>query len=200
VNRVAVLVSGNGSNLQALIDATASGRLDAEIACVVSNSPGAFAVTRAERAGIPAAVLELGPLLAGGRSRREYDEMLADLVAGFEPDLVVLAGWMLILGTGFLSRFPDRVINLHPALPGTFPGTHAIERAYAAFRAGEIEDTGVMVHRVVPEVDAGPVLVSATVPIRAGESCDQLEARIHVVEHRLIVAAVRQVLESTATP
>lgn len=200
MSRIAVLVSGNGSNLQALIDATASGRLAAEVACVVSNSPTAFGLTRADRAGIPSAVLELQPVLAGGHTRAEYDAMLADLVEAFDPDLVVLAGWMLILGTRFLSRFSDRVINLHPALPGTFPGTHAIERAYAAFAAGEIDATGVMVHRVIPEVDAGPVLVAETVPIEEGESCADLEARIHEVEHRLIVAAARQMLTPTATP
>jgi len=199
VNRIAVLVSGNGSNLQALLDATASGQLDAEVACVISNSPTAFGLTRAERAGIPAVVLELRSVLTDGHTRAEYDAMLADLVAGFDPDLVVLAGWMLILGTGFLSRFPDRVINLHPALPGMFPGTHAIERAYAAFGAGEIEATGVMVHRVIPEVDAGPVLVTETVPILEGESRADLEARIHEVEHRLIVTAVQQMLAPTTT-
>lgn len=198
MNRVAVLISGNGSNLQALIDAVGAGALDAEIACVVSNSPTAFGLTRAERAGIPTAILELRPMLAGGRSRGEYDEVLADLVAGFDPDLVVLAGWMLILGKGFLSRFPRRVINLHPALPGTFPGTNAIERAYAAFTAGEIEATGVMVHWVVPEVDAGPVVASETVLIREGESCAELEARIHAVEHRLIVNAVCEALVPSA--
>ncbi len=111
-------------------------------------------------------------------------------MASFEPDLVVLAGWMLVLSEVFLDRFPDRVINLHPALPGTFPGTHAIERAHAAYQRGEIRRTGVMVHRVVPEIDAGPVVTVEPVPIFPDETVEELEARIHHVEHNLIVAAV----------
>jgi folate-dependent phosphoribosylglycinamide formyltransferase PurN len=112
--------------------------------------------------------------------------------------LVVLAGWMLVLGEAFLERFPARVINLHPALPGTFAGTHAIERAHAAFQRGEIKGTGVMVHRVIPEVDAGPVITREPVPIFPGESVDELEERIHHVEHNLIVAAVDMILRGEA--
>jgi len=194
VKRIAVLISGNGSNLQALIDAVESGQLATEIAVVVANTPDAFGLTRAARAGIPTEVFELRSVLAGGGNRAAYDVELAGLVAGYSPDLVVLAGWMLILGSGFLDHFPGRVINLHPALPGTFPGTNAIERAHAAFADGRIEVTGVMVHHVIPEVDAGPVIVSEPVAIRPEDSLDELEARIHGVEHRLLVDAVRCVL------
>lgn len=191
---IVVLISGNGSNLQALIDRVATGDLDANIAAVVSSDASAFGVTRAQRAGIPTEVANLEAVLAEGRDRAVFDAGLADLVASYEPDLVVLAGWMLVLSKAFLDRFPGRVINLHPALPGAFPGTHAIERAYEAFQRGEISRTGVMVHRVVPEIDAGPVVTLEPVPIFPGESVDELEERIHQVEHNLIVAAVDLVL------
>ena len=195
MKRLAVLISGNGSNLQALIDRTADGTLNAEIDLVVSNRSDAFGLQRAHQAGIGSEVLSLRDYRATGRSREEYDRDLADLVAAHSPAVVVLAGWMLILGSGFLDRFPSRVINLHPALPGRFPGTDAIARAHHAFRRGEIDHTGVMVHRVVPEVDAGPVVLQEQVPIRSGETLAQLEERIHLVEHRLIVAAVDLILQ-----
>jgi formyltetrahydrofolate-dependent phosphoribosylglycinamide formyltransferase len=192
VSRVAVLISGNGSNLQALIDRADDGTLDAEIVVVVSNRGDAFGLERAARAGIPTEIVRLRDHADGGRAG--FDVAVADVVERYEPDLIVLAGWMLILGEGFLDRFPDKVINLHPALPGTFPGTHAIERAHEAFHRGEIKHTGVMVHGVIPEVDAGPVIVTEQVPIFKGESVDELEERVHQVEHNLIVAAVDRCL------
>ena len=198
MKRLAVLISGNGSNLQALIDHTAAGTLEAEIVLVVSNRADAYGLQRAQQAGIAHEVLSLRDYRAAGRSRKEFDGELAELVAAHSPDLVVLAGWMLILGAGFLDDFPDRVINLHPALPGVFPGTDAIARAHAAFHRGEIKHTGVMVHRVVPEVDAGPVVVKEPVPIFPGETVAELEERIHFVEHNLIVAAVDLVLRGEA--
>ena len=183
---VAVLISGNGSNLQALIDNVASGDLDTEIAVVVSSQPDAYGVQRAQQAGVPVEVLSPDDDV----DRDQFDIRLADIVTAYQPDLVVLAGWMLILGAGFLDRFPDTVINLHPAMPGAFPGTKAIERAHEAFHRGEIKHTGVMVHRVVAEVDAGPVVVAEPVPIFPDEPVAELEERIHLVEHNLIVAAV----------
>ena len=193
-----MLISGNGSNLQALIDRAASGDLDVTIAVVVSSEATAFGLTRAQRAGIPTEVMNLKTVLAQGGDRAVFDVALADLVAGYEPDLVVLAGWMLVLSEAFLDRFPGRVINLHPALPGTFPGTHAIERAHDAFGRGEIDRTGVMVHRVVPEIDAGPVIAVEHVPMFPGESVEKLEERVHQVEHNLLVAAVASVLRGDA--
>jgi formyltetrahydrofolate-dependent phosphoribosylglycinamide formyltransferase len=196
IKRLVVLISGNGSNLQAIIDAVAQGTLAAQVVGVVSNRRAAFGLVRAQRAGIPTRYFPLKPYLDAGRPRTAYDADLADVVMGFAPDLVVLAGWMHVLSPAFLDRFPGRVLNLHPALPGQFPGTHAIQRAYEAFRRGEITHTGVMVHWVVPEVDAGPVIASATVPIHAGDTLEDLEARVHATEHRLLVAAIRQVCSS----
>ena len=191
--RLAVLASGNGSNLQAIIDAIASGVLAAEVAVVVANRRAAFALTRAAQAGIPTLYAPLKPYHDAGRTRADYDADLAAQVATYAPDFVVLAGWMHVLSPAFLDHFPGRVLNLHPALPGQFPGTEAIARAYAAFQRGEIDHTGVMVHWVVPEVDAGPVAASAAVPIYPTDSLADLEARMHAAEHRLLVEALVKV-------
>jgi formyltetrahydrofolate-dependent phosphoribosylglycinamide formyltransferase len=161
---------------------------------VVSNRRDAFGLARAGQAAIPTLCFPYKPYKDAGRPREAYDADLAEEVMAYTPDLVVLAGWMHVLSPAFLERFPGRVINLHPALPGQFAGTHAIQRAYEAFQSGEIDHTGVMVHWVVPEVDAGPVLASAAVPILAGDSLDDLEARIHAVEHRLLVDAIKTAL------
>ncbi len=192
--RLAIFISGSGSNLQAIIDAVAAGRLDAQIVAVVSNRRDAFGLTRAARAGIATLYFPYKPYKDAGRPREQYDADLAAQVAAFAPDLVVLAGWMHVLSPAFLDHFPARVLNLHPALPGQFAGAHAIQRAYEAFQRGEIAHTGVMVHWVVPAVDAGPVVVYAEVPIEADDSLDDLEARIHAVEHRLLVDAIKMIL------
>ena len=192
--KIAVLISGFGSNLQAIIDAIAVGELpDVEIAVVVSNRQDAYGLERAQRAGIPTEYIPMRPYREQGRSRSEYDADLAALLQQYGVEWVVLAGWMHVLSSTFLDAFPNRVINLHPALPGTFPGVNAIERAYEAFRRGEITHTGVMVHLVPDEaVDAGPVLLQENVPIYPDDSLETLETRIHATEHRLLVEAIRR--------
>ncbi len=192
--RLAVLASGNGSNLQALIDACAAGELAAEVALVGADNPTAVAVDRAHRAGIPTVVLERQP----GEPREAYDARLRDAVAAHGPDLVVLAGWMRILTPVFVGAFD--VINLHPALPGELPGMHAIERAWQEALAGQRTGSGVMVHRVPDaRVDDGPVLASAPVPIRLDDTFDTFAARVHATEHRLLVAAIRDLIQRPAT-
>ncbi len=190
-SRLVVLASGHGTNLQAIIDACAGGRLAASVVAVVSDHADAFALNRAGVAGIPAVHVGRHP----GESRPDYDARLADVVAGFGPDLVVLAGWMRILTMSFLGWFPGRVVNLHPALPGELPGTHAIERAWHEALAGERTVTGVMVHLVPDEgVDDGPVLGSTTVPIRPDDTLDTLTARIHRAEHKLLIDTLADLL------
>ena len=120
--KLAVLISGNGSNLQAIMDAVAAGSLDAQIVVVVSNRKKAYGLERARQARIPDRYFPLKPYRDAQRSRAEYDADLAALVSAYAPDWVVLAGWMHILSEQFLGRFPNRVVNLHPALPGQFPG------------------------------------------------------------------------------
>jgi phosphoribosylglycinamide formyltransferase-1 len=186
-SRLVVLASGNGSNLQAIIAACADGRLPAGVVAVVSDHADAYALVRAGTAGIPAVHVGRNP----GEARADYDARLADVVAGFGPDLVVLAGWMRILTMSFLGWFPDRVVNLHPALPGELPGTHAIERAWQEALAGERTATGVMVHLVPSEsVDDGPVLGATTVPIRPDDTLESLTARVHDAEHELLIATL----------
>lgn len=190
-----VLISGNGSNLQALIDAIRMKALDATIACVVSNRKAAFGLVRAEKVGIATRYFPLKPYLDAGRTRAEYDDDLATLVAAYKPDWVVLAGWMHILSAAFVGRFPYRVVNLHPALPGKFPGAHAIEEAFAAFQRGEIKQTGCMVHLVPDEaVDAGPVIGVAEVPIYRTDTLEMLANRIHQAEHRLLVQSLQRLI------
>ncbi|MCE7873352.1 phosphoribosylglycinamide formyltransferase [bacterium CPR1] len=191
MKRLVVLVSGNGSNLQAILEACREGRLKAEVALVVSNRPGAYALERARAAGVEALVLS-----RDGRSRREYDAALAELVAAARPDRVVLAGFLHILSSVFLERFPDQVLNLHPALPGAFPGLNAIERA---FEAG-LDQTGVMVHRVDEGVDTGPVLGVEQVSIHPEDSLESLTERIHQAEHRLLIRCLQEELSDETSP
>jgi phosphoribosylglycinamide formyltransferase 1 len=186
--RLVVLVSGNGSNLQALIDASTSGDLDAHIVAVVANKSDAYGLERATAAGIDTVVVA-----ADGAKRPDYDRRLADTVAEFRPDVVVLAGWMRILTANFLDCF--RVLNLHPALPGQFAGTHAIERAFEAWQQGTIASSGVMVHWVPDEgVDVGPVIDTTMVGFEEGDTLATFSERMHEAEHRLLVHSVQLVL------
>lgn len=182
-----VLISGNGSNLQAIIDAIQAGSLPAEIKAVVSNTREAYGLERARLAGIPVVVKPKSK----EQEREKYDAELAEIVKSFQPDFVILAGWMRILTMAFICNFPYRIINLHPALPGTFPGVNAIERAWQAYQKGEISHTGVMLHLVPDEgVDLGPVLAQKIVEIKPQDTLKDLEFRIHQCEHELLVETI----------
>lgn len=189
-----VLISGSGTNLQALIDAIKRGDLHARIALVVSNRKDAYGLIRAQQEGIVTDYFPLKPYTSTGRSREAYDADLAALIRPYAPDLIVLAGWMHVLSPAFLDAFPRRVINLHPALPGTFPGVEAIHRAFEAFQKGEITHSGCMVHYAIPEVDAGAVIAQREVPFEPGDTLESFETRLHAVEHTLIVEAARRAL------
>ena len=186
--KLAVLVSGNGSNLQAVIDGIKNGSIDYKIEAVVSNKKEAFALSRAEREGIKTIYLPFKK----GSSRNEYDALLAEKVKEFKPDYVLLLGWMRILTDSFIATFKDRLINLHPALPGTFPGTEAIERQYEAFIKGEISRCGIMTHFVPDEgVDSGPVIFTEEVPGFKGDRLEDFEKRVHEVEHALVIKTLK---------
>lgn len=172
---IGVLVSGRGSNLQALIDQ------ELPIAAVASNVPDAGALARAERAGIATAVFPLEVYA----SRGERDLAMADWLAEHGVDLVVCAGYMHLLTPGFLDR--HTAINVHPSLLPAFPGTTPIEDALAA----GVPETGVTVHFVDEGVDTGPVIFQEPVPIRPGETPEALRERVHEVEHRLLPEAAR---------
>lgn len=192
--RVVVLASGNGSNLQALVDAAGEGRISGRIAAVISDRPESGALARAASASIPAVALPPDP----SEARVEYDRRLAGALADLAPDLVVLAGWMRILTETVVTHF--RVINLHPALPGELPGTGAIERAWAEFLSGARTRSGVMVHEVPDAaVDAGPVLAHEEVAFEAGDDLDAFSRRMHTVEHHLLVEVVADICAALRT-
>ena len=201
-SRLVVLATGSGSNLQAILDACAVGRLEAEVVLVVVNRRTAFAAERAAAAGVPSVYRPMGPFREAvpddpRRARERYDAALAAEIADARPDLIVQAGWMHLFTSAFLDRFPGMVVNLHPALPGAFPGAHAIDDAWAAHETDGLDHTGVMVHLVPDEgVDDGPVLASQRVPITADDTRETLEARLHEVEHELFVAAIADYLRS----
>lgn len=195
--RIVVLASGEGTNLQAIIDACLSGAIHGRVVGVVCNISSAGALLRAQHHGIATRVVTK----LSGESRQSFDARLADTVAVFEPDWVVLAGFMRMLSDTFISRFtsprpeiPSRIINLHPAAPGELPGVNAIERAFAEAQTGSRVRSGAMVHFVDSEsVDCGPVIISVTVPILTGDTFDDFAARMHHHEHKLLVSALRQI-------
>jgi phosphoribosylglycinamide formyltransferase 1 len=195
--RLAVLASGSGSNVQAILDACASGELDATVVAVVSDQPDAFALERARRHAVES-------VMAVPRDtrlpRREWDRSLADLVSATRPDWIVLAGFMRILSSDFLDWFPGRVVNLHPARPGELPGVRAIERAWEEAQAGRRTHTGVMVHLVPDEgVDDGPVLASVDVAIFPDDDLASLRERMHRAEHTLLVNTLARLIQEVST-
>jgi len=189
--RLVVLASGNGTNLQAIIDACESKQIDAQVVGVVSDKHEAFALNRAQCHNVETAVVAAKP----HETRQQYDVRLAQIVSAWQPHIIVLAGFMRVLSNSFLSQFSNQVINIHPALPGQLPGTRAIERAFVEFTQGTRPETGVMVHYVPDEsVDNGPVIAQQTVPIHAADTLVTLEARMHATEHALVIDALQQLI------
>ena len=200
--RLVVLASGNGTNLQAIIDACASTidtvqQLDAQVVGVVSDKHEAFALNRAQCHNIESAIVVAKP----HEMRQQYDARLAQITGAWQPHIIVLAGFMRVLSNSFLSQFPNQVINIHPALPGQLPGTHSIERAFTEFIQGTRRETGVMVHFVPDEgIDNGPVIASQVVPIHVADTIRSLEARVHATEHALIIDALQQLITQQKAP
>lgn len=192
--RLIVMISGNGTNLQAILNAIEARTLDAKVVLVVSNRKAAYGLTRAEKAGVPTLYFPLKPFAEIGREA--YDRDLAERLAAYEPDLIVLAGWMHVFSPEFLDAFPHKVINLHPALPGAFPGVDAIERTFEAYQRGEVHNGGCMVHYVIPEVDAGAVIAQVSVPILPHDVIETFEARMHEAEHHLLINAIEKAIGS----
>jgi formyltetrahydrofolate-dependent phosphoribosylglycinamide formyltransferase len=182
--RLAVLGSGKGSNFRAMLEAVQSGALDAEIVVVISDVPGAGILDLARTAGLPHLVIDPGKRRARLDGAAAKD--LVDRIRASRADLVVLAGFMRILEEPVLGAFPERIINLHPSLLPKFPGKDAWIQA---LEAGE-QEAGCTVHLVTAEVDAGPILKQARVPVEPGDTADTLYARIQVAEHRLLPEAV----------
>lgn len=180
---IAVLISGSGSNLQAIIDASERGEIPCRVGIVVSNKPDAYGLTRAKNHGIPTAVV-------GHRdfpTREAFDARLVEIVRGSGADLVCLAGFMRVLTPVFVRAFPDRILNIHPALLPAFPGTHGPGQALAY----GVRFSGCSVHFLDEGVDTGPLVVQAVVPVYDDDTEDTLAARILVQEHRIYPMAIR---------
>ncbi|SDO75240.1 formyltetrahydrofolate-dependent phosphoribosylglycinamide formyltransferase [Halomonas shengliensis] len=185
--RVVVLISGNGSNLQALIDAQGHDELGGEIVAVVSNEPEAYGLTRAREAGIDAVVLPHREY----ENRDAYDGALIKVIERHEPDLVVLAGFMRILTPRFVQRFLGRLINIHPSLLPAYQGLDTHARALA----DGVAEHGCSVHFVTEELDGGPVLLQAVVEVAEGETEESLKQKVHAREHLIYPIAVKWCLE-----
>ncbi|MEN6430445.1 MAG: phosphoribosylglycinamide formyltransferase [Coriobacteriales bacterium] len=181
--RVGVLISGSGTNLQALIDAFAAGVIDGQVVVVISNKYDAFGLVRAKRAGIPTELVDP----ARFRSIEEYNHAITEVLLRYEVSLVVMAGYMRLLGQEVLSAFEGKVMNLHPALLPAFPGASAIRDA---FEYG-VKVTGVTVHFADEGFDRGPIICQEAVRVEEDDTVATLEAKIHEVEHRLLVEAVK---------
>ena len=186
--RLGVLVSGRGSNLQAIMDASASGALDAEIAVVISNKPDALALGRIEKADpkIPGVVIERNAY----PTVEAFDDAIAGVLEKHGVDLVVLAGFMRILGPGFVQRFRGRIINIHPSLLPSFPGLHAQKQA---LRCG-VKISGCTVHLVDETLDGGPILAQAAVPVLSDDTEESLSERILKEEHMLLVRTIHEIV------
>jgi phosphoribosylglycinamide formyltransferase-1 len=190
MKQLVVLASGNGTNAQAIMDACAEGRIKAEVAAVVTNRAAIGVLDRAASAGIAADIV--APVDA--EERADYDSRLTERVKDFRPDLVVLAGWDRILTAGFCKTF--RIVNLHPAKPGTITGLGAIEKAYDAWQRGELRESGVTVHWVPDaQVDAGPVIEWKAVAFHENDTLEAFAQRMHETEHKVIVSAVSAALD-----
>ncbi len=185
--RVGVLVSGSGTNLQALLDSCAVPGFPAQVAVVVSNVPGAFALERAATAGVSSAVLEHQAF----DSREAFEDQLVTVLEAHQVEAVFLAGFMRVLGPTFLRRFPGKVLNIHPALLPSFPGLHGPRQALAH----GVKLAGCTVHLVDEGTDTGPIVAQAAVPVLDGDDEAALAARILVEEHRLYPLVLRWVAE-----
>lgn len=182
-----VLISGRGSNLQALIDAVAEGSLDARIAVVISNRPEAAGLDRAHAAGIETLVIDHKTF----SDRQDFDRTVAEALRSRGVNLVCLAGFMRLIGEPLLNAFPQTILNVHPSLLPAFPGVDAQRQALDH----GVKISGATVHLVTRELDGGPIVAQAAVPVRDDDTVETLSARILIEEHRIYVQAVRIVLD-----
>jgi phosphoribosylglycinamide formyltransferase-1 len=189
VPRLGVLISGRGSNLQALIDAASRGELQATVAHVISNKPDAAGLVRAREMGIETSVV----LARDYPGREAFDRALVDVLRAKRIDLVCLAGFMRLLGAEFCAAFPNRVLNIHPSLLPAFPGMDAQRQALEH----GVRVTGATVHFVTPELDGGPIVQQAAVEVRDEDTAASLSARILEVEHVIYPAAVQRILHES---
>ena len=189
MKRLGVLISGRGSNMQAILEAVSDGRLNAEVAAVISNRSDAPGLERARAAGVETLVLEH----RGYADRGAFDRALVRALTERRIDLVCLAGFMRLLGAEFLSAFSNRILNIHPSLLPAFPGTDAQRQALEH----GVKTSGATVHLVTAELDGGPIVLQAAVPVRDDDTVETLAARILVEEHRIYPEAIQIVLHES---
>lgn len=175
--RTAILISGSGTNLQAFIDRVAGGNLDLELSIVFSNRPDAYGLERARKAGIPTECIEHGKF----PSREMFDRAVAAVLDAYEPELIILAGFMRILSPWFVDHYEGRILNIHPALLPRYPGLDTHQRV---LDAGD-EWHGSTVHFVTPELDAGPRILQGRLRVDLNESADELQHRVQAIEHQI---------------
>jgi len=180
--RIVVLISGSGSNLQAIIDATQSGRINGNVVAVLSNKAGVYGLERATNAGIATEVLDHKAY----DSREQFDAAMMQVIDGYSPDLVVLAGFMRILTPEFVRNYEGRMLNIHPSLLPKYKGLHTHKRA---LEAGD-QEHGCTVHFVTEELDGGPLLVQGRVSINPDDTEESLQQKVHVQEHQIYPLAV----------
>lgn len=185
--KLVILISGSGSNLQTFIDQCASGELDADIACVISNKASAYGLERAQIAGIPTRVIEHQYY----PERADFDATLADVIDSYQPDLLVLAGFMRILTPDFVNKFLGRLINIHPSLLPKYTGLHTHQRA---IDAGD-KEAGATVHFVTAELDGGPAIIQASVAIEPNDDAFSLAQKVLAKEHKIFPMAAQWFLQ-----
>jgi len=189
--RIAVLISGRGSNLQSIIDAASSGHLDATVALVISDRAEAAGLARARDAGIDARWINPRDYA----DREDYERAVVEALKGRGVDLICLAGYMRLVGAVLLDAFPNRILNIHPSLLPAFPGLHAQQQALEH----GVRVTGATVHFVTPELDNGPIVLQAAVPVLNGDTVETLSSRILIEEHRIYPEAIQIVLRARWT-
>ena len=194
--RIVILISGRGSNMEAIVQHCAEEGWPAEVVAVIANKPTAGGVAWAAGRAIATAVVDHKAFGPGQAGRDAFDTELARVIDRFEPTLVVLAGFMRILGADFVRRYEGRMLNIHPSLLPKYPGLHTHARALAA---GDTE-AGCTVHEVTADLDAGPILGQARVPVLPVDTEDSLAARVLVQEHRLYPAVLRRFVAGDRTP
>lgn len=184
MTRIVVLISGRGSNMQAIVNACEQGQFEAEVVLVISNRPDAAGLEYAKRQGIKTAVCDHKDY----PKRDQFDSELGKIIEAAKPDWIVLAGFMRILGAELVQQFVGRMINIHPSMLPKYPGLNTHERALAA---GDTEH-GATVHFVIPELDAGPVIEQVSIPIHTADTADSLAARVLAEEHGLLIKAIKR--------
>lgn len=185
--RIGVLVSGSGTNLQAIIDRIEAGDINAKVCCVISNKPDAYALTRASKHGIPAVIHEY----SGYSNRKEYDAATVSILRNYQVRIVVLAGFMRILTDVMVDAFPHSIINIHPALLPSFPGLHAQQQALDY----GVRFSGCTVHFVDNGTDTGPIILQSVVPVDQDDTEETLSSKIQKEEHRLFPEAIKMIVD-----